>query len=174
MDLATDRAALQLMTDDLEAYLLSEVDFWPLSGLRDYARLSLGIYSLTRQRLLAAPPSAKLTALNERGEATLAHWRTNAEKKAAKEMRMRVRLWSGFVDVGRGRYATEVAQRAMVGLLVSRYPRLRDLADGQRLATLDIRLRDKYPAGPFVWDAQLQPAFSADEFWYLYRKGPSG
>ncbi|MGQ0601110.1 MAG: hypothetical protein ACT4QE_05365 [Anaerolineales bacterium] len=173
MNSNNDLITLKQMTDELEEYLLSEVEFWPLSGSSDFPKLSLGTYLLARQRLTTAPVTAELTALREKGAAILEQWRSNAEKKAEKELHTRVRLWQNFVDEGRGRYATEVAQRTMAGLLLGAFPRLSQTPDGQRLAALDARVRGKYPADPFVWDADLQSAFPASEFWFLYLKGPS-
>lgn len=173
MNTNKDLTAFKQMTDELEEYLLSGVEFWPLSGSSDFPKLSLGTYLLAQQRLTVAPLTPELTAMLKKGAAILEQWRSNAEKKAEKELHTRVRLWQNFVDEGRGRYATEVAQRAMAGLLVNAFPSLSQTPDGQRLATLDARARGKYPAGPFVWDADLQPAFPASEFWFLYLKGPS-
>jgi hypothetical protein len=173
MNTNQDLAVLKRMTDELEEYLLSEVEFWPLSGSSEFPRLSLGAYLLVRQRLAASPPTPELAALREKGAAILGQWRANAEKKAEKELGTRVRLWQNFLDEGRGRYATEVAQRVMAALLMDAYPRLSATPDGQRLAALDAGVRGKYPAGPFVWDADLQPAFPDSEFWFLYRKGPN-
>jgi hypothetical protein len=173
MSFDKDIVTLRQMTAELEEYLLSEVEFWPLSGSSDLPRLSLGTYALTRQRLTAAPGSAELAGLIKQGEATLTRWRSNAEQKATRELHTRLRLWQNFLDEEHGRYATEVAQRVMMGLLITRYPRLHASADGERLATLDTRLRNRFPAGPFVWDTELQPAFPASEFWYLCLKGPT-
>ena len=168
-----DLAAFQQMTAQLEEYLLSEVEFWPLGGSSSYPRLSLGEYLLVRRRLSLAPATPELADLEAKGAAVLEHWRSNAAQKAEKELHTRVRLWQNFLDEGRGRYATEVAQRTMAGLLLHQFPRLTDTQSGQRLTMLDTRVRGSYPPGPFVWEAELQPAFPADEFWYLYRKGPN-
>ena len=37
-----------------------------------------------------------------------------------------------------------------------------------QLAARDAQLRSVWEPARFVWDAQLQPAFPADVYWYLY------
>lgn len=174
MNFATDLAALAAMTEQLEDYLLSDVDFWQLGGSSDFPRLSLGAYLLTRQRLTATPNERpEIAALCQRGDATLAQWQAAAERKAAKELRTRVNLWQRYLDELQGRYATEVAQRVMAALLLRQFSRLTAAPEALHLAALDARLQGRTTAGSFVWVPELQPAFPADDFWFLYRALPS-
>lgn len=174
MNVSKDQAALAAMTEQLEDYLLSDVEFWQLGGSSDFPRLSLGAYLLTRQRLTAAPDQrAVINGLCQRGDATLAQWQSAAERKAAKELRTRVNLWQRYLDDLQGRYATEVAQRVMAALLLRQFPRLAATAEAVHLAALDARLQARTTAAGFVWASELQPAFPADDFWFLYRALPS-
>ncbi len=173
MDFANDLAALTAMTEQLEDYLLSDVEFWQLGGSSHFPKLSLGAYLLTRQRLMAAPNQrAAITALCQRGDAVLAQWQAAAERKAAKELHTRLTLWQNCLDDEQGRYATEVAQRVMAALLLRQFPRLGATPDALRLGALDARLQSRAPRTAFVWPPELKPAFPEDDFWFLYRAGP--
>ncbi len=171
MSFDRDLAALQAMTEALSEYLLSDVAFWPLGGSRDFPKLSLGSYCLTRARLAASPTYAQAAApLNAAADAVLARWTSNAERKAAGELHTRVHLWGTYLSERSGRYATEAAQRAILTLLLRHFPALADHPDAQRLAPLDAALRAQSTAGPFVWDAALEAAFPPEDFWFLYRR----
>ncbi|MCS6910239.1 MAG: hypothetical protein NZM11_06690 [Anaerolineales bacterium] len=171
MDFANDLSALKAITEELEAYLLSDVEFWQLGGSSQFPKLSLGTYLLTRQRLLAAPDHrAEITALCQRGDAILAQWQTAAERKAAKELHMRLTLWQNYLDDWQGDYATEVAQRMMAALLLRRFPRLSTTPDAAHFNALDARLQGRTQKAAFVWAPELRPAFPEDDFWFLYRQ----
>jgi hypothetical protein len=173
MDFANDLATLKAMTEQLEDYLLSDVEFWQLGGSSHFPKLSLGTYLLTRQRLRAAPDhQAEITDLCQRGDAVLAQWKAAAERKAAKELRTRLTLWQNYLDDWQGRYATEVAQRVMTALLLRQFPRLSTTPDALLLGALDARLQGRAPRAAFVWAPELQPAFPEDDFWFLYRAAP--
>lgn len=173
MTTTKDLAVLQAMTAQLSDYLLSDVEFWPLGGRSDFPQLSLGAYLLVRQRLTAATDQrAEVTALCQRGDATLAQWQAAAERKAAKELRTRVNLWRRYLANWQGRYATEVTQRVIAALLLRQFSRLAATPDAQHLAALDARLHGRATAAGFVWLPELEPAFPADDFWFLYHAAP--
>lgn len=167
MRVQQDQAAVRQMTAEFADYLRSEVVFWPLGGSRDFPKLSLGSYWLARTRLTVAP-APELAVWNAQVDAQLAQWPAAAERKAQAEFPTRVRLWTRYLAEGHGRYATEVAQRVMAALLLARFPALAEGPEARRLADGEAVLRGR-PAGPFVWEADLAPAFPAAEFWFLYR-----
>ncbi|MDW8326090.1 MAG: hypothetical protein RMK99_05955 [Anaerolineales bacterium] len=171
MDFANDLATLKAMTEQLEDYLLSDVEFWQLSGSSQFPKLSLGTYLLTRRRLGAAPDHrAEITALCQRGDAVLAQWQAAAERKAAKELHTRLTLWQNYLDDWQGHYATEVAQRVMAALLLRHFPKLSTTPDAKHFSTLDVQLQGRARKAAFVWAPELQPAFPEDDFWFLYRQ----
>ncbi|MBP7694216.1 MAG: hypothetical protein KA764_20000 [Anaerolineales bacterium] len=167
MPVQSDLAAVRQMTAEFADYLRSEVVFWPLGGSRDFPKLSLGSYWLARTRL-SVTPAPELAAWNAQVDAVLAQWPAAAERKAQAEFPTRARLWTTYLAEGHGRYATEAAQRAMAALLLARFPALADSPEARHLAEAEAALRAQ-PAGPFVWEAELAPAFPAAEFWFLYR-----
>lgn len=169
MSFERDFAALQQMAAELKDYLLSDVAFWPLGGSSHFPRLSLGRYLLTRARLAAdAGHAAEVANLERQGDQVLAQWPAAAERKAEQEFHTRLHLWETYLAERQGRYATEVAQRAMLALLLRRFPALAGTAAGQRLAALDTALKARLRPGAFVWEAGLEAAFPAEEFWFLY------
>lgn len=167
MNTPRDLAALRQMTAELSEYLLSEVVLWPLGGSADYPKLSLGSYWLTRRRLSVSAEPA-LPALIAEGEAVLARWAATAERKAAAELPMRVNLWTAYLGERRGRYATEVTQRVIISVLWERYPALAETPAARQVVEVEAALRAQ-PAGAFVWEAALAPAFPEPEFWMLRR-----
>jgi hypothetical protein len=164
-----DLTTLRQMTSELSDYLLADVLFWPLGGSAHFPKLSLGSYLLTRARL-AADPQGRAEPLNQQADRVLARWAATAERKAALELPVRVRLWQNYLEERQGRYATEVAQRAIVALLLQRFPVLGETPEARLVAGLDAALRGHSTAGEFVWEAAVQPAFPEDAFWFLYRQ----
>lgn len=169
MSFERDFAALQQMTAELKDYLLSDVAFWPLGGSSNFPRLSLGRYLLTRARLAAdAGRAAEVAGLELQADKVLAQWPAVAERKAEQEIHTRLHLWETYLAERQGRYVTEVAQRAMLALLLRRFPALSETAAGQRLAALDTALKARLRSGAFVWEAGLEAAFPEEAFWFLY------
>ena len=176
-----DLAVLKAMSADLEAYLFSEALFWQMQAPSSFPRLSLGALLLTRARLLAVSPrllpaeQTDLAQANRQIESVFFKWAVAAEKKAAQELRSRINLWARFLEeyeeegpAGAESYRHEVSQRAIAVLLLSQFPRLADTAEARRLAPLDAQLRARLKTGGFVWPAEVQVGFPADEFWFLY------
>lgn len=172
MSFERDFAALQQMTAELKDYLLSDVAFWPLGGSSNFPRLSLGRYLLTRARLAAdaghAAQVAQVAELGRQADQVLAQWPAVAERKAEQEIHTRLHLWETYLAERQGRYATEVAQRAMLALLLRRFPALAETAASQRLAALDTALKARLRPGAFIWETGLEAAFPEKEYWFLY------
>ncbi len=190
MNLELDLAILKEMADELKDYLLANVLFWQMQASARFPKLSLGMMLLTRARLQAA--SDELTSDQRNGlaeaerriDTTLGSWQVAAEQKAAQELKTRVNLWQRFWDDCREdgpscaeNYPHEVANRAMAGLLLHQFPRLSATPVAQSLEALDRSVRTRLPGSQFVWAAELQGGFPAQEFWYLYaspRRSPAG
>ncbi len=167
--------------ETLEEYLLSPELFWnldvsPPSGERAYPPLTLGNLLLARQRLLRPlPPEAehRREALEARLQALLTRWRANWQRKAGRELEMRVRLWAQYLDecaqsgAELAYYSNEVRNRVLADLL--RREGEADLPQAEELLRhADSRLRAYFHSGDFLWEADLAPAFPKARFWYLY------
>lgn len=167
-----DRAFFEAALDDLEAYLLSDELYWPLSmrGI-SLPRLTLGGLLLTWRRLQAYGESRpddeqRLSYWRER-------WRAAWEKKARREFASRFNLWRNYLEDyfdAPSRYAPdypqEVRQRVLLELLRSEIPEPRP--EDEMLSGLDARLRTAFLPGNFLWEAPLQPFFPPERWWYLY------
>lgn len=167
-----DLHTLGLMAAELETYLLSEHVTWPLGGRAP--QLTLGQMWLIHTRLTCAPEAIRARAVNvhQALAVILARWPANAERKAAAEAHMRLNLWRAYLDdeerASRTHYATDVTHRAVLTLLGQHYPALRATPTFTALPALDARWQARFVPGAFVWPAEVQAAFPAETFWFLY------
>ena len=171
--------------DTLEAYLLSNDIYWPVSGnppAREpaFPRLTLSGMLLAQARLNGRPLSpaqkADLSRLEGRLDELRTHWRVAWEKKSTREFHARLNLWGDFLQDYRAspereadRYGYEVGRRVMLDLLS---PEAAGAPQSERdlLYSLDQLLKTYFISGGFVWEAELQAGFPPQPYWYLYGK----
>jgi hypothetical protein len=182
--LASDWKYIKKAVDDLEDFILAPQDSWPIAGTdlkggpRDTGRLTIGYLLLSRRRLTALaqddPRHDELRAANQRIDQVHDRWRANWARKAEKEYNKRLNLWNNCVnelldDPKRhaAGYADGVRWRAMLDLLKGEVSHL-DPSLTVFIQSLDRRLQNAGRAGPFVWEAEVMPAFPKEQFWYLY------
>jgi hypothetical protein len=174
-----DREFLRAGVAELEDYLRSDELFWPLDGNVDFPRLTVGGLLLALKRLngwnVPAHERVELDSLENLINTSRSKWRTAWEKKATREVHARFDLWKNYLadyrqspDGNAPDYPQQVRERAQLDLLASALsvPPVDLLA----LKDLDRFLRQALLPGAFVWEAELVPAFPAEEFWYLYGK----
>jgi hypothetical protein len=154
----------------LQDYLLSNELYWPLSN--SLPRLTPGSVLLTLERLDVTRPD-EARKFRAELEPMRARWRVAWEKKAAREMVNRLRLWSQYLSdyqndpVSAGSYPTEVRGRTILQLLLPEVPEAPEKAV---LAELDAMLKARLVFGEFAWEADLQEVFPMTDFWFLYGK----
>jgi hypothetical protein len=182
--LESDWRYIKAAVDDLEDFILAPQDSWPVAGTdlrggpRDTGRLSIGYLMLARERLKALPQDdarqGALRKATERIEQVRARWRANWARKAEKEFNKRLNLWNNYVnelleDVGRHQsgYSEATRWRVMLKLLQDEVDHL-DSGLVSFVQNLDRRLRKAGRVGSFVWEAEVEPAFPREVFWYLY------
>lgn len=171
---------------DLDTYIVSDILFWSPTDAgpfqHRYPQLTLGGLLLTQAklRLLGARLSpAEQTCLSEAEQqiaATRSRWRANWEKKAVREIQTRLNAWARTAqERNADDYPSAALQRVMLELLLA------DVDQGSvapshraRLSTLDTLLSNRFRAGPFVLDADLEPAFPPEAYWFLYGRPVSG
>jgi hypothetical protein len=157
-----------------EDFLLSNEIYWPMGRMR----LSLGRLLLALTRLQARPLPAGEKSEFERLERQIMqardHWRTNWERKAAREIPARLTLWRDYLeDLFRepkehaAEYRYEVRLRVMLELLMQEAHGAAGAQAGE-LALLDQRLRNALMPGDFIWEAEMARGFPPQPFWYLY------
>jgi hypothetical protein len=168
---AQDISFFQAGLESLEAYLLSEELFWPLTG--NLPRLTVGGMLLAGKRI-EVRAAGGWTRLSVRLEAVRTKWRSAWERKAGREVHARLDLWKGYLEeVARkspdpGLYSQQVRWRVMLQLLGDEFsapPRELEAVRG-----LDAILRTAWLPGAFVWEAGLSCAFPEPGYWFLYGK----
>ena len=161
---AEDHKYLEIGLETLEAYLLSDEIYYPMTS--PLPSLTVGGLLLAQRRLHAYENASPL---DFRFDTLRTKWRANWEKKATKELRTRLRLWGNYLNEYRHNeeladyYANEVRLRVMIGLLVAELD-----IEPEELIVLDQLLRSQFRGGGFIWDEPLMNVFSRDDFWFLY------
>ncbi len=181
----SDLSYLGAGAEGLEAYLLSQMQFWPIGinpppGELPYPPLSIESLLLVHRRLIARkqdiPPEeqVQLNQTLEQIETVRSKWRAAWERKATQGYASRLGLWRSFLDDYRqeqdanfDRYAYEVRHRVMLQLLE---PEIAPLPPAQRelLTGLDDLLKSLLTPGKFTWEPDLEPGFPPGLYWYLY------
>ncbi len=178
-----DLRYLQAGAEELQAYLLSDVLYWPVSvsapaGERAYPPVTLGNLLLSRARLrgLSLPEVAITQSrdIMEKMEAARQHWRTAWGRKAQQDFHARLAQWQAYLNEYRARpaenanrYAYEVRQRVILGLLKVELGKENEL-ELALLPAMDRTLQSAFVAGNFIWEKELEAAFPKAAFWFLY------
>jgi len=182
--LENDLAFLQASTPVLEEYLLSDLLYYPVTGLRgrqlsgDTTRLTLGNLLLSQKRLssvtLPAEVSSLINDLAQQINQTQSQWRSRWDTKIQKEIPNRLMLWKNYLsEWGEGSqskpgdYPYNVRLRVILDLLFTETNALL-VQEKAVLHSLDQRLKGKGIPGTFVWDETFKKGFPSDKFWYLY------
>jgi hypothetical protein len=169
-----DRAFIEAGIPELEAYLLSNELYWPITARGyDLPRLTVGGFLLARKRLEAR--GERIEPLVAQLDAVRSKWRVAWETKAGREVGARMRLWSNYLSDYRHNpeghadaYPHEVRYRAMLHLLLAELPT--SPPEAEELAQLDSLLRANLISSDFVWEADLQSGFPHKVYWFLYGK----
>lgn len=170
--ISKDKAFLEASIPDFNAYLLSDELLWPVTTRgQELPRLTIGGVLLARARLMAA--GEPIESLIAELDVIRSKWRVAWETKAGREIRMRSRLWSNYLEDYRrdpyryaGTYHQEVRTRVMIHFLIEEYPQVPP--EGELIDSLDVILKRFFIPGDFIWDAELQNGFPIDKFWFLY------
>jgi hypothetical protein len=182
--LENDLAFLQASAPVLEEYLLSDLLYYPVTGLRgrqlsgDTTRLTLGNLLLSKKRLssvtLPADTSAQFSDLTRQIDQVQGQWRSRWDVKIQQEIPNRLMLWKNYLsEWGEGSksrsgdYPYNVRLRVILELLLKETDALL-VQEKALLHSLDQRLKGKGESGNFVWDETFTTGFPSEEFWYLY------
>jgi hypothetical protein len=169
-----DKAYLEAGIPELEAYLLSDELFWPITA-RGYnlPRLTVGGILLSIARLEARGES--IESLTAQLDVVRSKWRVAWETKAGRGVQARMRLWGNYLSDYRhnpeghaDEYPHEVRYRVMLHLLLADLPAF--LPEQKELTQLDSLLRVNLISGDFIWDSDLQAGFPREVYWYLFGK----
>ena len=172
--LENDRAYLEAGIPELGDYLLSKELYWPISA-RGYnlPRLTVGGILLAQTRLGAR--GGRIEKLATQLDALRSKWRTAWETKAGREFQSRFGLWNNYLADYRHNpeghadaYPHEVRYRVMLQLLLGELSTPPHEREG--LFQLDGILHASLSPGDFIWEADLQPGFPREVYWFLYGK----
>ncbi len=177
--LAQDLVFVRAGLDTLEAYLLSDELYWPLSGPASLSRLTIGglLLAVKRSSVRSTSPAdaAGLSDLESRLDRARLKWRSAWENKCRREMHARLGLWQNYlVDYRQSpgiqleSYPQQIQWRVILHLLSVEFrvpPK-----EVEILPELDKMVKSFWLPGDFVWELDLAPAFQASEFWFLYGK----
>lgn len=181
--LLDDLHVLEHMAQEMDAYLLSDVLFWPMSkgGL---PRLTLGGYLYREHRLLELAPKLLSPTDTARVESAVRMYNlalvekiVRLETKAHEELQARLRQWGEYLrDIENKQsdgadYATAVTTRAMICGLVNQLelpPYQLEPRTKQQVHLIDQHLSHFFVAGEFVWADIWQSAYPQDEYMWLY------
>lgn len=181
--LQDDLRVLEHMAQEMDAYLLSDVLFWPMSG-GNLPRLTLGGYLYREYRLLELAPKLlsqmdvlRIESAAETYNLALVEKIVRLETKAHEELEARFRQWNEYLrDIENNQsdgadYATAVTTRAMITALVNQLelpPYKLEPRMNQQMQLLDQYLRRFFVAGEFVWPEEWQSAYPQEDYWWLY------
>lgn len=182
--LERDLQVVEAAAADLKAHLLSDTIYWTLNSQPTTTHLlpkgTLGGLLLRLHRLnalrdvLGSEQEDRLRRAAQVVEENLAVWRTQAEEKAIREAKARLRAWAVYLeeceaDPARyhSEYPTQVEGRTVLELLMGFAA---DAVEDMRAPLEDAdRLLHKISApADFVWVPEMQAAFPPQPFWWLY------
>ncbi len=185
LDAGVEVTICQWFADELEAYLKSDVLYWPIASanplgdkmpqltigglLESFARAQAASHDLTSdQRSTLQAARAKHNRTCDARQAAYLN-------KAAREINSRLGAWSAYLDEASRKpsdaapyYPHEVRSRAKAYLLAQALGKDLPASSQQRISSLDARLHAMFKPGSFVWDDRLKVAFPQATCWWLY------
>jgi hypothetical protein len=185
LDAATEVTIARWFVDDLEAYLTSDVLYWPIASTNPLGdkmpQLTIGglLESFARAAVaiddLSSDQRSILQAARAEHDGIVAAHRAAYLNKAARELNSRLDVWSAYLDDATRKpaevaayYPHEVRTRAKAYLLARALGQELPLAVQKRITALDTRLYAMFAPGAFIWDQRLQDKFPKDRCWWLY------
>ena len=178
-----DLNILEEMAGVIGNYLSSDVTKWTIPRA-NMPKLTIGGFLMRQERLQALKETltmqdrARLAAAVHTFENSLVERVVRFENRTHQELTERMGEWMGHLREMRSRMAADkfyypgvVDTRLVIQCMVHklRQPpyelRPHVLAEMEKL---DRILRRHWQAGDFVWEAIWQPAYPAEEFWFLY------
>jgi hypothetical protein len=185
LDAASEVIICQHFAAELEAYLKSDVMYWPIAAANPLGdqmpRLTIGglLEALARADAaigdLAPDWRAALQAAHAAHDRVVDDHHTAYTAKAAREVNSRLDAWSAYLDDAARKpadvapyYPHEVRSRAKTFLLAQALGKNLATQTQQRVAAVDTRLTAMFEPGAFVWDKRLQSRFPPDQCWWLY------
>jgi hypothetical protein len=171
----------------LEDYLLSSEMYWTI-GLPaaekgvELPKLTMGgllmARALVKASRLSPDQKKRFEQVTAQIDAVQSRWQVAWGRKCQRSFSTRLTAWRDFIEEYRAqpeehadRYPNVVRLRVMLQLLLKETDHIEEAELGM-LATMDRILRNLIHPGSFVWEAEYQDGFPADEYWFLYGSLP--
>ena len=173
-DGADDLRFLSAGADALAFYLESDVLFWPLQS--ESQPLTIGNLLLAQKRVAAFLGGTDPDALKAGDQIAQARDKRRAawKRKATSEFHARMTQYkSALMDAGEEENTGvnyPVLARLRVILEILRDEIDSEIHSDNQLTSFDVQLRKLIVDSDFVWQPQLQDAFPAAKYWFLYAK----
>lgn len=173
-DGADDLRFLIAGADALAFYLESDVLFWPLQS--ESQPLTIGNLLLAQKRVAAFLGGSDPQVLKADEQISQARQKRGAawKRKASSELHARLTQYkSALMDAAEEEntgvnYPVLARLRVILEILHDEVDS--DLHSDSQLTSLDGQLRRLIVDSDFVWQADLQDAFPAAKYWFLYAK----
>jgi hypothetical protein len=181
INLDNDLKILERFAELTPHYLNSEALFYPTGP--NIPEMTFGGILLRQHRLLLLThllsPSDRyrLDIIVANFQAALDNNIVRFEKKCYRELDARLRQWKEYLrDLQHDKsafnyYKTAVEPRVMIDVTLQQLnlpPYSPPEYTQERVLKLDVGLRMRWLAGDFIWDPAWEPAYPAEDFWYLY------
>ncbi len=185
-----DLAEAKSMADHLIPYVYGDQLYGSIGGMFSTGAtpsLTIGALLMRLHRLraidaaLTAEQKAKLTEIEARNEAVRSEWSVHYTEKMISEATSRLHMIETFfADCAEdprscySNYQPEAMRRTIVQDIDHELRRL-NLSDAHlemMMRRIDGQLRHVTAKDDFIWAAELQSAYPADVYWWLYARPP--
>lgn len=186
---AVDLAALRVMANELEPYLIDDTLYRTVTIQQRDGNLNLqmtGADLLTRLHrlhgeyaLLQLAEQREFVMLQETVTATITALQGRFRQRLAREIKARLNSLRWFLDDCAENpvrchieFPFEMRNRQRIEEALKMVGAELDETIAAMLLDVDTQIRRVALPAPFLWAERLQPIFPADPYWYLYRRPP--
>lgn len=182
--LAQDLRALEVMVEEMPAYLASDATHWSMTGDDMPKKLTIGGCLMRQERLqqlrnqLTYADQARLDKSINAFNAGLVEQVVRFEARTHDELHTRLREWTSYLHDAtskmakkRDYYANAVDTRIVISALINKLsqpPYQLNARLEQEVSQMDVHLKGKWQPDKFVLDEIWEKAYSPSEYWWLY------
>lgn len=189
-DPGVDLAVVEVMAEELEAYLVDDELYrqllvrTPSGDQRPQMTggdLLTRLYRLTQeQKLLSPEERGRLKQAQTRVEDVSRALRSRFHERLAREVRARINSLRWFLDDCRQdrarchtEYVYEIRNRQRIEEILKEVAGALPKELAAALDQIDRQLEQLTNATSFIWDERLETIFPRSTYWYLYRRPPA-
>jgi hypothetical protein len=182
--LAQDLRALEVIVEQMPAYLASDATHWSMTGNNVPKKLTIGGCLMRQERLqqlrnqLTYADQARLDKSLNTFNACLKDQIVRFESRAHDELHARLREWTSYLHganskmaTSQDHYANVVDTRIVITALMNKLsqpPYHLNARLEQEVSQMDARLKGQWQTNEFILDSMWEKAYSPSEYWWLY------